>query len=179
MSCEWIKDNLFDYLDRKLDQSQERIFKKHLQTCTSCSREYEKVLHAWKMLDSWEDLPPPKHLQRNILSSIRRRREAKWLRILVPAAAALLIITGLAFLYRGADTKNYHKLAVSNEPTPVRLPITAENEADIISNLQLLREKEFYDSLDKLEKIDYLPLVEDASQEDERDQRSSLELLTV
>jgi predicted anti-sigma-YlaC factor YlaD len=179
MSCEWVKDNLFDYLDGELGPSEGLILKEHLQTCTSCSREYEKALKAWEKLDSWEDLPPPKHLQLKILGSIRRRREIKWLNVLVPAAAVLLIITGLAFLYRGAYMNNYHEAAVCDETTPVRLQadITAENEADIISNLQLLREKEFYDSLDKLEKIDYLPLVEEETQEEDR--RSSLELLTV
>jgi hypothetical protein len=181
MNCESIKDNLFEYIDRKLDPSQELIFKKHLQTCKSCSREYKRILDGWKKLDLWEDLPPPKHLQRNILSSIRHRREPKWLYALVPAAAVLLIITGLVFFYRGAGTKNYNEVAVINEATPVRLHsnITAENEADIISNLQLLREKEFYDSMDELEKIDYLPLVDDETQEDKKEQKSSLELLTV
>lgn len=181
MICEWTKDNLLDSIDGELDASQVLILKKHLEDCDRCSHEYKKILNAWKALDAWEDLMPPGHLQKKILRSIDRRRKTQWLHRIVSAAAVLLIIIGVVFFYRGTDSQKYQERTVDNKSTPVQLQtdITAENENDIIANLQLLREKEFYDFLDKLEKIDYLPLVEDPWNEDEKDQRSSLGLLAV
>lgn len=181
MICEWLKDNLFDCVEGEFDAPQVLILKKHLEDCDTCSREYEKILHAWKALDVWEDLMPPGHLQKNILRNIDPRRKTQWSYGIVSVAAVLLIIIGVVFFYRGTDSKKYQELTADNKSTAVQLhtDISEENENDIIANLQLLREKEFYDSLDKLEKIDYLPLVEAPGQEDEKDQRSSLELLAV
>ena len=181
MRCEWVKDHLLDYIDREIGASQELVIKEHLNDCDRCSHEYEEILDAWKALDLWEDLTPPARLQKNILGSIRWRHETKWWRMLAPIAAVFLIFIGVALYYKGTNTKNHHELTATNKEAPARLhmEITAENEADIIANLQLLREKEFYDSLDNLEKIDYLPLVEDDQKEDKRDQRSFLELPAV
>jgi predicted anti-sigma-YlaC factor YlaD len=181
MICEWVKDHLLDYLDRELGSSEGLVIKEHLNDCDRCRREYEVILNAWKALDLWEDLMPPGHLEKNILRNIDPRRKTQWSYSIVSAAAVLLIIIGGAFFYRGTDSKNYQELAADNKSTAVQLhtDISEENENDIIANLQLLREKEFYDSMDKLEKIDYLPLVEAPGQEVEKDQRSSLELLAV
>ena len=181
MICEWLKDDLLDSIDGELEASRVLILKKHLEDCDTCRREYEKIRHAWKALDAWEDLMPPGHLQKNILRSINFRRKTQWAYGIVSAAAVLLIITGVAFFYRGTDSKKYQELSADNKSTAIQLhtDISKENEHDIIANLQLLREKEFYDSLDQLEKIDYLPLVEAPGQEDEKDQQSSLGLLAV
>lgn len=181
MRCEWVKDHLLDYIDREIEASQELVIKEHLNDCDRCSHEYEKILDAWKALDLWEDLIPPARLQKNILGCMRRRREIKWWRMLAPVAAVFLIFIGIALYYRWDVTRNHHELTATNKDAPARLhtDITAENEADIIADLQLLREKEFYDSLDKLEKIDYLPLVEDQQKEDEGEQRSLLELFVA
>lgn len=181
MICGWAKDNLLDFIDGELEASQVLMLKKHLEDCDRCSHEHEKILNAWKALDAWEDPMPPGHLRENILGSIYRRRTPQGLQRIFSVAAVLLIVIGVAFFYRGTDSKRYQERTADNKSTAVQLhtDITEENENDIIANLQLLREKEFYDSLDKLEKIDYLPLVEDSRNEDEKDKRSSLGLLAV
>jgi hypothetical protein len=179
VSCEWVKDNLFDYIDGELDPVQELVLKKHLHGCAPCRLECEKTLDAWKALDLWEDLPPPGHLRGSILRSIKKGQQARWSKGLLPAAAVFLMALSLGFFLRGTDTKDHRAgtTADNAEPKAPLAYITEENEADIIANLQLLREREFYDSLDKLEKIDYLPLVEDLQDEDnEGQQRSALEL---
>jgi hypothetical protein len=53
------------------------------------------------------------------------------------------------------------------------------NEDEIILNLQLLKEKEFYDSIETLKKIDYLPLVEEPIEDQDNDRTSSLEFLLI
>jgi len=178
MDCEYTKDNLFACFDRELDPSKELILHEHLRDCSACRLEYEKIQKAWDTLDYWENVVPPEHIQKNILGKIKVRRETRWLSVIVPAAAVLLIIAGITFFYRTNDTVSYRQLTVENERDPVQVlkDITQENEEDIVSNLQILREKDFFDSLDKLEKIDYLPLVEDRQEESEREQRSLLEL---
>jgi len=179
MSCDRIRDSLFDYLEGRMDPVQKLALKKHLHGCDLCSHEYEKMLKAWNALDLWEDLSPPGYLRGNILRSIKKRQRAKCLRVLVPAAAIFLIVMSLSFFLRGTDTTNHQEVTVADKTLPAVsvANIADENEDDIISNLQLLREKEFYDSLDKLQKIDYLPLVEDQQEEDDRGkQRSALEL---
>ncbi len=181
MKCDWVKDRLLDYSDRELEPSEELAVREHLGACDRCRHEYKEILDAWKALDLWEDLIPPTHIQKNILGSIRRRHAVTWSRVLMPIAAVFLIVVGIALYYKGTDTKNQHELTAADKSAPalVNTEITVENEADIIADLQLLREKEFYDSLDRLEKIDYLPLVEDQQNQDEGDQSSLLELLAV
>ena len=181
MNCEWIKDNLFVCTDREPDPSKDLILNEHLRDCSACRLEYEKIQKAWNTLDFWEDLEPPAHIQKNILRKIKGRRQTKWLSVIVPAAAVLLIVAGITFFYRTNGPMNNRQLSAENEdsPVPAHTEITQENVDDIIANLQLLREKDFYDSLDKLEKIDYLPLVEDPQKESEIDQRSLLELITA
>jgi predicted anti-sigma-YlaC factor YlaD len=181
MKCEWAKDHLADYIGKELEPLEELAVREHLSACDRCRREYEDILNSWNALDLWEDKAPPPHIQKNILVAIRGRQKTEWRRIFVPVAAVLLIVIGIALYYRGTDTKDLHEVTATNKTAPVRLhtEITAENEADIIANLQLLREKEFFDSLDKLEKIDYLPLVDDHQKEEQKDLRSFLELLAV
>ncbi|MDH4231798.1 MAG: zf-HC2 domain-containing protein [Nitrospirota bacterium] len=171
MNCEWTKDNLIACIDRELDPSQELLLKEHLHDCSACRREYEKIQIAWKTLDCWKDLAPPEHIQKNILREIKGGRKAKWLYRMVPAAAVLLIIAGIGFFYNSTDTGSFRQFTVEKENTPVEAhtDISQENVDDIIVNLQLLREKDFYDSLDRLEKIDYLPLVEDRQEEDKKE----------
>jgi anti-sigma factor RsiW len=181
MNCEWTKDNLIACIDRELDPSQELILKEHLSGCIACRLEYEKIQKAWNTLDYWEDVVPPGHIQKNILGKIKRRQDATWLSVIFPAAAVLMIIAGISFFYKTYDAMNNPQLSVEDERAAAQLQneITQENEEDIVSNLQILREKDFFDSLDKLEKIDYLPLVEDRQKESERNQRSALELIAA
>lgn len=181
MNCEWTKNNLVACIDRELDPSWELILKEHLRDCIACRSEYETIERAWNTLDYWEDAVPPEHIQKNILRKIKGMRESKWLSVIVPAAAVLLISAGITFFYKTYDSMNNRQLTGGNERASVQLSddITRENEEDIVSNLQILREKDFFDSFDKLEKIDYLPLVEDRRKESERNQRSLLELIAA
>ena len=178
MQCKWINENLFHYVDRTLDPSQEIMIKEHLHGCSICSHELGKILNAWKMLDSWDDLEPPPHLQNRIISSMPHREIKRWFTIVIPAAAVLLIIIGISFIYQEADLKDYRRLTEENQAAPDLLHVDNKevNEDDIIANLHLLREKDFFDTMDQLEKIDYLPLVEEQGNPHEKDQRSSLEL---
>lgn len=181
MTCDWVKDHLQDYIDHGLEPSQNEIVADHLDSCDRCRYEYEGLVAAWKALDLWADLTPPGRMKQNILGSIRRRRAIPWSSLLAPAAAVLLFVVGSFLYYTGTQTKTPYQLTVDkkNERVQPQTALTAEHEADIIADLQLLRENDFYDSLDRLEKIDFLPLLDDQPEDDEGQQRSLLELLAV
>jgi hypothetical protein len=174
MGCERVKKDLFSYIDGDLSPSQEISVNEHLNECASCSRNYRLLLDSWNSLDEWEDTMPAADLRDRILEGIKPKKTAN-LRIFVPIAAGLLIIIAAAFFFK-IDTPTHRELTASNRSAINRSQkeIPGELEKDIISNLHLLTEKEFYDSFERLENLDYLPLVEDQVGPGE-DQKSSLE----
>ena len=175
MDCERMKEDLFSYIDGDLSPSQESAVKGHLDECASCSHDYRLLLEAWKSLDAWEDAIPATDLRDRILAGIRPEKRASRIRMLLPVAAGLLIIIAAAFFFE-SDNPTHRELTASNRSAVHQSPkdIPGEFEDDIISNLHLLTEKEFYDSVERLESLDYLPLVEDQIGPGE-DRKSSLE----
>jgi anti-sigma factor RsiW len=176
MNCEGVDRDLFSYIDGQLSPSQELTVKHHLDKCESCRSTYRRIVGAWDLLDEWEEAPLPAGLRKRILDGIRSEKKVFRMKMLIPVAAGLLIIIAAVFSFRGTETRDYRELTAVNRSAPQQAlnNIPGELEDDIISNLHLLTEKEFYDSFDRLENLDYLPLVDDQNGYGE-DQRSALE----
>lgn len=176
MHCEWVKQNLSAYIDGELGSGLADGLKEHLSSCNSCSAEYHAMVRAWEMLDAWEDVLPPERLRQNILSDVRRFRRQKWTMMMIPAAAALIIVIA-AFLLFGTGVREEQGLLAVRSETALVLSdrdLAEREKEEIIANLQLLQERDFYESIETLRKIDYLPLVgEEPRGED--GQSSSLE----
>jgi hypothetical protein len=176
MGCERMNKDLFSYIDGDLSLSEEITFREHMEECASCRRAYHRIQNAWNALDDWEETVPSSDLRKKILEGIRPKKKLSDVSMLIPLAAGLLIVIAAAIFFSYTQRPIYQQLTSVNGSAhhPPAKDIPGELENEIISNLNLLTEKEFYDSFDSLEKMDYLPLVEDRNGPGE-DQRSALE----
>jgi hypothetical protein len=118
---------------------------------------------AWDSLDLWEDRQPPIYLKEAIRNTVKREKFSRFLRIFLPVAA-ILVITFSTFLFYG-EINHYEKKTVISENTENQPSIQFENarldEDEIIRNLQIIENQDFFDSVGMLKEIDYLPVVED------------------
>ncbi len=181
MDCQDVKNKLSVYIDGDPDKEQASLVEDHLRGCQICSYEYRRMLKAWETLDLWEDAEPPAYLRKSILYRIKKEKTVKSLKVLIPAAAVLIITAGIFLFYEGSGLKDEKGLITKTQEPLFQAKKDAEevNEEEIISNLHILQEKDFYDSLDILKKIDYLPLVEEPYENKDNEKSSFLESLSV
>ncbi len=175
MDCKEIQDNLSAYMDRELAPAETERVRLHLGVCAQCSVEHEKLLKGWQALGAWEDSAPSDRLRRKILDSVRPQRKVSSLRTVLSVAAVLLLVFGITMYYSGQKGRSVQGLAISQ--SPVQVPVGDVSEDEIIANLLILQEDDFFDELDELVKIDDLPFAEGPSKGSKEPERSSLDLV--
>lgn len=160
MNCEWVKDNISAYIDGELTGSQEEMIDSHLSECSECRAEFDRLSMAWDALTLWEDKQPPLHLKTAILSRIKTEKYSRLLRILLPVAAVLVITFSIFLLYD--EINHYDKQALISKKAEGEFSMPVEmvsiDEDEIITNLEIIEEQDFFDSLEMLETIDYLSI---------------------
>jgi hypothetical protein len=163
MNCEWVLDNISAYIDGELSASQKEMIDTHLSECRECKAEFNRLSMAWDSLSLWEDTQPPIYLKGAILYAVKREKSSRLLRIFLPVAA-VLVITFSIFLFYG-EINHYEKKTVISENTEGQHPKQIESakldEDEIIGNLQIIENQDFFDSVGMLKEIDYLPVLED------------------
>ena len=171
MNCEWVQQNLSAYMDNELPLTQKELVDGHLSQCAHCKAEFDSLTMAWDSLSLWEDKAPPLQLKESILRAVRKEKTFNFMRILVPVAAVVVIALSIVFFYREVGDR-YQEAIVTNQ-REVQTPVTVESvmvdDNEIIKNLQLLEEKDFYESVEVLKTIDYLPFIDETM-----DQKSSM-----
>lgn len=177
MDCKEIQDNLSAYIDRELAPADQESVRLHLGVCKQCTARYMILLKAWNALDTWEDVAPSDRMRRNILASVRPQRRATRLRAVLSVAAVFLLVFGLAFYYVGKESGSMQDLADSQ--TPAQTVVGDVSEEEIIANLLILQEDDFFEALDELVRIDDLPLVDEPSNSTKEPERSSLDLIVT
>ena len=175
MDCIDVQGKLPLYHDRDLHEAQLKGVDEHLKTCGQCRKDYAELASAWEVMDAWEDTAPPDSLGKRILGNMPRKGRARWLRVALPVAAGFLMVMGVAFYYAGLDTG---KTGDMTERAAVQQSDehTKSNEDEIVANLEILEEEAFYDALDEMVKIDYLPLMDEPEGGEQGHERSSLDL---
>ena len=162
MNCLYVRENLSALLDKELAPEVERTVKAHLGDCEPCRREFERLSLSWGLLDEWKEAGVPARISSAILNRLSHERKRRRVLGLLPAAAVLLIVIGVYLLYGDSGSKRTlpgpAATVTLSEDAPRQDDI---NEDDIISNLPMLKDKAFFDSLDTLKKMDYLPLVDE------------------
>jgi hypothetical protein len=163
MNCEWVRDNISAYIDGELSAGQKEMIDMHLSECRECKAEFNRLSTAWDSLDLWEDEQPPVYLKGAILNAVKREKSSRRLRIFLPVAAVFVIAFSI-FLFYG-EINHYEKKTVISENTesqqPIQIESTRLDEEEIIKNLQIIENQDFFDSVGMLKEIDYLPVVED------------------
>lgn len=175
MNCEWVRENLSAYIDDELDRQQASDLENHIASCVKCNAAYREMSHAWDMLDTWEEVAPPGSLRTDILRRIRYGQLRRW-PVMLSAAAVVLIAVSVVLFYGTRAKEEPAVQMVRSEKVPAipeqDLPDVEKEE--IIANLHLLQDKDFLDSIETMKKIDYLPLMDE--EKNENDKSSSLEV---
>ncbi len=163
MTCEEIRERLAAYHGSELDRDAAGMVRSHLGECRACREQLARFERGWSALDLLEDLPAPLSLRRAVAENIRRDHRRRLPARILSAAAAVVLVIGAVLYWQTGTKEETAPVAVLQEETVVRASIDpqAVNEEEIIRDLPLLREKEFFDSIDVLRKIDYLPLVDE------------------
>jgi hypothetical protein len=100
----------------------------------------------------------------------------RWIKIVVPVAAALFIVVTLTFSFKGLQHEKQTRLQLPAAPTQLSAEYPDVNEDELIAELHVLRDEEFYDTVEELVRIDYLPLIDEPKQMERDRQRSSLDV---
>ena len=176
MDCMEVQEKLPLYHDRDLDEALLNGVDEHLKTCDQCRKEYSGLTSAWDVMDVWEDTVPPDRLRKRILGSMPRKGRAAWSRVALPMAAGFLMVIGVALYYAGFEAgktgEMTERAAVQQSDKHANI-----NEDEIVANLEILEEEEFYDALDEMVKIDYLPLMDEPEGGEQGRERSSLDMV--
>jgi hypothetical protein len=171
MNCQWVQENLSAFIDNELPLTQKAMIDSHLSQCSHCKAEFDNLTMAWDSLTLWEDKHPPLHLKESILRAVKKGKTFNFMRILLPVAAVFVIALSIVFFYR--ELGNYDQRAHVIDKKGIQQPVAVESvmvdDEEIIKNLQFLEEKDFYETVEVLETIDYLPLIEERM-----DQKSSM-----
>lgn len=177
MECKAVQDNLSAYIDRELAQEAERSIGAHLGVCEQCNAQHKKLLKAWESLELWEDVSPPERLSRKILASAMPKKNAASMRTVLSMAAALLLVIGIAAYYSAQKVRSVQDVSGSQSAVQIAGdgPIS---EDEIIANLLILEESDFFEALDELVKIDDLPFDEESSNKKRGYERSPVEHIT-
>lgn len=177
MDCKKVQDDLSAYIDRELALAAEEDIRSHLGVCDQCTLQHAKLLKGWLALDVWEEVTPPDRMRRKILDSARPQRKAISLRAGLSVAAVLLLVFGITVYYLGQKGRSAQDLAESPSPAQTAA-VNNISEDEIIANLLILEETDFFEALDELVRIDELPLAEEPSGRTEPE-KSSLDLVVT
>jgi len=176
MGCKTIQEMLPAYQDGELSQSEVRDIEEHLLACDACRDVNRELKETWHALEIWDDVDVSERSGKTILSRLPEQRRMYWPRIVLPVAAALVIVFGMTLKFAGM--KNEKQIQM---PIPAPAQLSAEypdvDEDELIADLPILQDEEFYDSLEELVEIDYLPLVDEPKQKETDRERSSLDVI--
>ena len=132
MNCQKIKKLLNPYIDQVLDADTTKQVDKHLKSCSTCNKEYQRLKEIITSLNSLSPQPAPKTFTQNIMAKISQEEvqiQSSWIdhlkrQISIPslsfprkwesmfsfrlvgaaAAAALIVFFAFTFIFNTPDT---------------------------------------------------------------------------
>lgn len=176
MDCREIQADLSAYIDRELAPEAQESIRLHLGVCEQCSAQHAKLLRGWQALDAWEDVTPPEQLRKKILESARPQRKVILRRAWLSVAAALVLIFGVTVYFLGQKGRSMPDVAKNQSPVQTTA-VGDISEDEIIANLLILQENDFFEALDELVKIDDLLFSDEPSKTIKEPERSSLDMV--
>ncbi|OGW38073.1 MAG: hypothetical protein A2Y97_00250 [Nitrospirae bacterium RBG_13_39_12] len=160
MNCEWVRNNISAYIDHELSEYQKEMVRSHLLQCPECKAEFNRLSMAWDSLKLWEDKQPPLYLKEAIIKNAKKEKYSRILHIFVPVAAVLVITFVTVFFY-SRNEQQTRKALMSENKRSLKIESVKLDENEIIKNLQLIEEQEFFESVEILRTIEYLPIIEE------------------
>ena len=104
MECKKVKEKLSAFMDNELKDNERLKIDQHLADCPFCLQEAKLLAQTWSALEVWEKMEVPHNFETRFWQRVREREEKKLsiqklirsiVRIPVPAAAAIILVTGL------------------------------------------------------------------------------------
>jgi hypothetical protein len=77
MKCKDIKFKLVDYFENTLSPEEKKLVQSHLDTCSRCQKEYEKIVSTFEMLKKESPIEPGEIYWTNFVPAVRSRIEKK------------------------------------------------------------------------------------------------------
>jgi hypothetical protein len=176
MGCKTIQEMLPAYQDGELNTLEMREIEEHLLTCESCRNVNIELKEAWQVLEIWDDVDVPERSRKTGVSRLSKQRRVYWPKIVLPVAAALVIVFGMTLKFAGMKNEEQMQMPLS-APAQLSAEYPDVDEDELIADLHILQDEEFYDSLEELVKIDYLPLVDEPKHQETDKERSSLDVV--
>jgi len=175
VNCKTIRETLPAYHDGEVPETVARNIEDHLTLCHLCRKVDVSLKDAWNMLGAWEDSDPAEKIRMGILSHRHRQRKMRWIKIVVPIAAAFFLVIGVIFRLAELQLENHAQMPLFAAPMQLSAEHPEVDEDELIADLHVLQDEEFYDTVEELVKIDYLPLIDETKQEEKDRQSSSLD----
>lgn len=132
MRCKNIQVKLVDYHENSLSPEERNLVQSHLEICSSCQKELQKIISAFKILSKESSYEPDEVYWANFVPGVRSKIEKDWVTTLVPipklkiaggiVSLALVLLFGIFLLKE--DQKVMFKS--SEEPYSYLLPIESE-----------------------------------------------------
>lgn len=113
MSCEHVKELLFDYLDGQLNLKQSNSVKQHLSSCRSCREIHDTYLDMQKNSKRWQDSIVPKWNRNGTFIGEKHDglNRLAWASGLSLAISVFLVIFNISIIYE----KNKLVISFGNE----------------------------------------------------------------
>jgi len=157
MDCGKVKELLLD-ISYGAPESAATEVSAHLRNCEACRAYAERLERGWNALDLLQAVPAP-DMAAKVLARVRSEKKRRWTTVLLPVAAMLLLALGIIYI---ANKDAASPVARFTERVAGIVTGQPEvNEDDIIRNLPILKDKEFFDSMDEMRRLEYLPLMDE------------------
>lgn len=106
--CIQTQEAISRLLDGALDAAEEAAVRAHMENCAAC-RELYGALSAFSAALREEQVEPPETLRENVMAALRReqlrKRNLRWRRALVSAAAVAALVLGLRLALPGLGSE--------------------------------------------------------------------------
>ena len=158
MRCRKIEKNLTAYLAGELSERDMERIGKHLETCTTCAREFAEIEKFHESLDRLEDVSPPPGFETQFWARVKEIKTVepsiRWLPLPGPdwalrwkwALSTALVVLVVSGGYIGFQTRGFQTL------TGQREPVSSVEITEIVKDLDFYKNYEVIEVIENLTK---------------------------
>lgn len=124
MKCSDIYDEMGDYINFRLDETEVRHFEEHMQSCPSCQKDFEKLEKIIFSLKNISDIDEPTYLKENIMEKIYEKdskktfNSIKWVSFACVAVFMVVIYNKINFGHKMAGGLPQNTESIAKYSTP-------------------------------------------------------------
>lgn len=121
--CRKVEENVIDFVEKKLPESQQKIIQKHLEDCPQCYGLVKRFADIWQGFPEQKRLIPSDKFWPELFAKIQayEKPQPLWDKVLTglrsslrPAAVSLILLLGIFFGYHLGNMPGYSNLSEVN-----------------------------------------------------------------